>query len=548
MHLEVSHDGKYFFTGGYFSDKIMQRSMRNGEIVRIFKVNTFDMLSMAITSDGKYMISGSTEGIVKLWDVRSATVLKTYTMTKRWLCHVSITIDGKYFVTSWSDHGAEVREFHSGKMICQIDKSNTSDASRFHIAANSTYLVEHIIINGPIVIWDMLKGEKLYVLDEKYMNATNMVVASNANYIFFTFGKNTLSVWDIAKREEYCNRKFTYRFIDNIYCTTNGQHLLATNSEVIELWDMKEKKLLFHKAIPHSGDFTFVYKTPLTIHYGEGSATLCDIQKNEKLWSIFYKDDEIVTCVTTKQLEMEFDIEPWVQKLWDWADVNKIPKEILPRRQDELMKLEELDFRLDDPEYDFCSESIPKELGNMTNLTHLSIASYVKNKNDIPEEIGLLHNLESLSLYLYTIKDLAEKNLVLEFPESVSNLTKITELYLCGDISVSSIELFFKKNTNLYRLDIENNDTIETLPKSICPSKTLSTLNLKGNNNLLLSQEQFAWGCKMKKNENKGIYNYPEHGLNFKYYSKIPWKVLKVWQEAYDIKFPNTYTGEWEDE
>ncbi len=225
----------------------------------------------------------------------------------------------------------------------------------------------------------------------------------------------------------------------------------------------------------------------------------------------------------TSNLDQELIDESWMDRLWNWADEQEIPEEILPRTQYDLLKLEELNL---EEELEYKIVSIPKEIGYLSNLTFLSFIT----ESDIPKEIGLLHNLESLSISVYR-----EKELLVELPDGIENLTKLSRIFLSGNISASSIERLLKNNTDIDTLYISNNDSLTNIPESIFPSASLETLRLLYNDNLLLSPKQFSWACKLRDEEEKEIKMYAtstpdgtnicyeiDYGNRFQYYSIIP--------------------------
>ena len=137
MPLISSHDGKYFFTADFLDNKIVQRSISNGKAIRAFLLDDSEMHSMALTPDGQYMVSGSLNGIVRVWDVQSAIVLQKFTNVNSSFAKVNITANGKYIVTSWMNRNVEVRELKSGNVVCQIDESNFPALSLYEILLRS---------------------------------------------------------------------------------------------------------------------------------------------------------------------------------------------------------------------------------------------------------------------------------------------------------------------------------------------------------------------------------------------------------------------------
>ena len=146
----------------------------------------------------------------------------------------------------------------------------------------------------------------------------------------------------------------------------------------------------------------------------------------------------------------------WMQRLWDWADANDISDDILARDREGLLASTNLFLR------DNNLTELPKEIGNLINLTDLFLGS---NLTELPKEIGNLTNLTNLFL---------GDNLT-ELPKEIGNLTTLRGLYVFGC------------------------DFTE-LPKEIVNLTNLTELNLSTNPNLILTNTQMKWINDLKSN------------------------------------------------
>lgn len=80
----------------------------------------------------------------------------------------------------------------------------------------------------------------------------------------------------------------------------------------------------------------------------------------------------------------------WMDRIWAWADERKISESTLPRTEEALSALTELDLRFNQ------LTSLPPEIGNLTNLTKLNLEG--NELMSLPESIGNLTNLTDLDL------------------------------------------------------------------------------------------------------------------------------------------------------
>jgi Leucine-rich repeat (LRR) protein len=118
--------------------------------------------------------------------------------------------------------------------------------------------------------------------------------------------------------------------------------------------------------------------------------------------------------------------------------------------------------------------SIPTELGNLSNLTILSLSS-----NDltgtIPTELGNLSNLTSLYLY--------SNELTGTIPTELGNLSNLSYLSLGNNDLTGTIPTELGNLSNLTSLSLGSNDLTGTIPTELGNLSNLSYLSL-GNNDL----------------------------------------------------------------
>ncbi len=102
----------------------------------------------------------------------------------------------------------------------------------------------------------------------------------------------------------------------------------------------------------------------------------------------------------------------WVEKLYKWADENDISSDIIPREQNKLLQLKEINLN------NKYLEDVPDELTYLTSLTFLELSN--NNLTQLPTEIGSLERLNFLSISM---------NNITELPESIIKLKKLKNFW-----------------------------------------------------------------------------------------------------------------------
>jgi WD40 repeat protein len=124
--VAVTPDGKYVVSGGgefRIFIKIFERAdnavhlwdLATGNEVRRFTGHEEPVWSVAVTPDGKYVVSGSGDNTVRLWELATGQEVRRFTGHENWVWSVAVTPDGQYVVSGSGDN--TVRLWYIGDLL-----------------------------------------------------------------------------------------------------------------------------------------------------------------------------------------------------------------------------------------------------------------------------------------------------------------------------------------------------------------------------------------------------------------------------------------------
>lgn len=113
--LLFSHDGKYLLSGS-IDTKVKLWNVSAGKLMRTFSGHEGRIESLALSPNGKILATGSYDEKAKLWDVETGKLLWTSPSHKRFVWKIVFSPDGKRFITM-TEKEIRMWETASGKLL-----------------------------------------------------------------------------------------------------------------------------------------------------------------------------------------------------------------------------------------------------------------------------------------------------------------------------------------------------------------------------------------------------------------------------------------------
>ena len=179
--------------------------------------------SVVISPDNKYIISGSCDNTIKIWDFKTKECLKTLEDS----CYVNslaLSHNGKYIVSGNEDNTIKVWDFFTGKCL-KIIKGHFYSVTSVIISPDGKYIISGSN-DDTVRIWDIDTGKCLKILkgDSNYVSSST--ISPYGQYIILD--KNwRVKIWDFYSGDYLCT-------IDTIYDVSidkNG-YFLGNNENV----------------------------------------------------------------------------------------------------------------------------------------------------------------------------------------------------------------------------------------------------------------------------------------------------------------------------
>lgn len=230
--VAFSPDGTKIISGS--EDGIIKIWEANsGKCIQTLKGYSSKVESVAWSPDGKYIVCGEDGGHVKMWEANSWERIKTLEINSCYAYSVAWSPDGKYIVCGES-RGLKIFDANSGEIIKNMSKilyrdmlilqsSNFSIEKSVSWSPDSKYIVSGSyygnleVWNGNVKIWDVNSGiciKTIKVIEKTHSNVRSVSWSPDGKYIVIVHEEGYVYIWDVNSRK--CIQNLT-RCLEHAY-------------------------------------------------------------------------------------------------------------------------------------------------------------------------------------------------------------------------------------------------------------------------------------------------------------------------------------------
>ena len=236
--------------------------------LNILEEQTSPILTIAITPSGEKVVSGSSDGIVRIWDLTSGRLVRALEGHAGRVIDVAIAPDGQRVVsTSW-DKTIKIWDLQLG--CVQRSLREDTNITNVVVVTPDGHQIISGSTDGSINIWDLYTGSLLNSLGERSTGeatVAQMVAAPEAiavsfdgHYAVSSSQGEVIKIWDL-----YTKRLL--RSVENaghpIAITPNGQRFIsASRGGNIKIWGLQNGQQLHSIDDPDLLTWTSIAITP----------------------------------------------------------------------------------------------------------------------------------------------------------------------------------------------------------------------------------------------------------------------------------------------
>ncbi len=282
--VSITPNEKYVVSG---SDDCTVRiwDIETGENIKILRGHKDHITSVAVLPNGKRVVSGSKDRTLCIWDIETGKSIRTLKGHKSWVTAVSVTPNGKHVISGSKDRTVCIWDIETGEI------TNTLEGHKDQITSVTVMPDGNHVVSasrdGTIRIWNIETGEIIKTLEGHGGWANVVSVTQNGRRIISGSKDCTIRIWDLETGENIRTLKGSAFRVKAISVTPNEKQVISGAGEYIaRIWDMETGELI-STLKGHKSGVNTISVTPngKQVISGASDGTICiwNLKNGEKI-------------------------------------------------------------------------------------------------------------------------------------------------------------------------------------------------------------------------------------------------------------------------
>lgn len=229
--VAISPDSRFVLSGS--SDNTMKLwELETGECLHTFEGHTGDVEAVVFSPEGRYVVSGSRDKTIKLWDIGEGECLRTFTGHELDVGSVAFSSDGRYILSGSNDRTMRVWNAVSKECIRIFNTDGWASRVMFDEGGRSAICLSGYTLN----IWNIASGICRKSKIEKERN-TWVVGFNMEQRCLIRGGHNMFKLNDLSSGE--CKQTFdgSLGAVHTAVFSKDGRFIISGDDNALKIWE-----------------------------------------------------------------------------------------------------------------------------------------------------------------------------------------------------------------------------------------------------------------------------------------------------------------------
>jgi RNA polymerase sigma factor (sigma-70 family) len=216
-----------------------------------------EVYGVALSADGKQLVTGSGDTTAILWDTTTAKQLQTFQGHTQWVFRVAVSADGKKVATGSHDKTAILWDAATGKKL-QTFQGHTAEVSSVVLSVDG----KHVLTaswDHTAILWEAATGKKVQILQGRFGIVTSVALSSDGKHVVTGSMDKTAILWDAAAGKQLQIFRGHRGGVFCVALSADGQQLVTGSEDrTAILWDVATNQQRHVLVGGHTGDIVGV--------------------------------------------------------------------------------------------------------------------------------------------------------------------------------------------------------------------------------------------------------------------------------------------------
>jgi WD40 repeat protein/tRNA A-37 threonylcarbamoyl transferase component Bud32 len=280
--VAISSDGKHIVSGSW-DRTIKVHDAASGKVLRTLTGHTGEVHIVAISPDGSRIVSGSDDETVKVWNAQTGKVLLTLKAHTGTVWCVAFSPDGKRILSGGQDRTVKIHDAFTGKLLRSL-RGHTHVVSDVAISPDG----KRIVSGSPdktVKVYDAATGRNLLTLAGHTSHVQCVAVSPDAKRILSGGQDQMVKVHDAITGKEVLSIAGYPGSVWSVTVSPDGRRIVSSGGSTVKVHDAQTGRELLSLE-GHRGNVSSVAVSPDGRYIVSGSE-----DQTVKVWDISTSGD-----------------------------------------------------------------------------------------------------------------------------------------------------------------------------------------------------------------------------------------------------------------
>jgi WD40 repeat protein len=263
LSVTVTPDSRFAISGS--ADKTLKVwDLETGVEVRTLKGHKNFAHAVTVTPDSRFAVFGSDDNTLKVWDLETGAEVRTLKGHTDWVWSVTVTPDSRFIISGSWDNTLKVWDLETGMEVRTLE-GHTDSVRSVTVTPDSRFAISGSV-DKTLRVWDLETGVEVRTLKGHTDSVHAVIVTPDSRFAISgeggPWGGDTpLKVWDLETGVEVRTLKGHTGYVHAVTVTPDSRFAISgSGDKTLKVWDLEIEKVGTLKG--HTGWVSSVAVTP----------------------------------------------------------------------------------------------------------------------------------------------------------------------------------------------------------------------------------------------------------------------------------------------